>query len=215
MALPTNALATFEQIGRREDLSNIIYRIDPTGYAVLLRLRWQGKRRNRYKATNGKPEVLAPASTSNAQLEGDDANPKAITARVRLGQQYPDQHLQDRGGFRYRTVCSGCWRSELNSPKPGNAGWSGTSARRGNRSSSPIRPPMPAQTVLRAFRLRSHGVDQVRTLPRVRRARAADPSTADGVNIRTDGTQIAFTEPRMKTVLSAIWIAGGKPRVVA
>jgi hypothetical protein len=35
MALPTNAFATYEAIGNREDLSNIIYRIDPTGFSVL------------------------------------------------------------------------------------------------------------------------------------------------------------------------------------
>jgi hypothetical protein len=41
-----------------------------------------------------------------------------------------------------------------------------------------------------------------------------DPSAADGTGTRTDGTQIAFTEARMKTVLSAIWTQGGKPNMV-
>lgn len=43
---------------------------------------------------------------------------------------------------------------------------------------------------------------------------AADPSTADGAGTRTDGTPIAFTEARLKAVLSAIWINGGKPGTV-
>ncbi len=30
MALPTNTFATYEAIGNREDLSDVIYRIDPT-----------------------------------------------------------------------------------------------------------------------------------------------------------------------------------------
>jgi hypothetical protein len=43
---------------------------------------------------------------------------------------------------------------------------------------------------------------------------AADPSAADGTGTRTDGTQIAFTEARLKTVLSAIWTSGGKPDTI-
>jgi hypothetical protein len=43
---------------------------------------------------------------------------------------------------------------------------------------------------------------------------AADPSAADGTGTRTDGTQIAFTEARLKTVLNSIWTNGGKPDTV-
>jgi len=35
MALPTNTFATYEAIGNREDLSDVVYRIDPTGFSVL------------------------------------------------------------------------------------------------------------------------------------------------------------------------------------
>ncbi|MGH6704906.1 MAG: SU10 major capsid protein, partial [Bradyrhizobium sp.] len=43
---------------------------------------------------------------------------------------------------------------------------------------------------------------------------AADPSTADGAGTRTDGTQRAFTEANLKTVLQSIWTNGGKPDVI-
>jgi hypothetical protein len=43
---------------------------------------------------------------------------------------------------------------------------------------------------------------------------AADPSAADGTGTRTDGTQRAFTEASLKSVLNKIWTAGGKPDVV-
>jgi hypothetical protein len=43
---------------------------------------------------------------------------------------------------------------------------------------------------------------------------AADPSAADGTGTRTDGTQRAFTEASLKTVLSGIWTSGGKPDVI-
>src|SRR5258708_18362940 len=42
----------------------------------------------------------------------------------------------------------------------------------------------------------------------------ADPSPIDGTSTRTDGTQIAFTEARLKSVLSSIWTNGGKPGTI-
>ena len=39
----------------------------------------------------------------------------------------------------------------------------------------------------------------------------ADPAAADGTGTRTDGTQRAFKEDQLKTVLQAIWNSGGKP----
>jgi hypothetical protein len=42
----------------------------------------------------------------------------------------------------------------------------------------------------------------------------ADPSPIDGTSTRTDGTQIAFTEARLKSVLSSIWTNGGKPDTI-
>src|SRR5262245_25252607 len=45
-------------------------------------------------------------------------------------------------------------------------------------------------------------------------ATGADPSAADGTGARTDGTQRAFTEANLKTVLQSIWNAGGKPDMI-
>ncbi len=42
----------------------------------------------------------------------------------------------------------------------------------------------------------------------------ANPSPIDGTSTRTDGTPIAFTEARLKSVLSSIWTNGGKPGVI-
>jgi hypothetical protein len=41
-----------------------------------------------------------------------------------------------------------------------------------------------------------------------------DPTAADGTSTRTDGTQRAFTEAQLKTVLQSIWINGGKPDTI-
>jgi Family of unknown function (DUF5309) len=45
-------------------------------------------------------------------------------------------------------------------------------------------------------------------------ASGTDPSAADGTGTRTDGTQRAFTEANLKTVLQSIWNSGGKPEVI-
>lgn len=42
----------------------------------------------------------------------------------------------------------------------------------------------------------------------------SDPSAADGTGTRTDGTQRAFTEAQLKTVLQATWNSGGKPDTI-
>jgi hypothetical protein len=45
-------------------------------------------------------------------------------------------------------------------------------------------------------------------------ASGVDPAAADGTGTRTDGTQRAFTEVNLKTVLQSIWNSGGKPDTV-
>ena len=70
MTLPTNALATYEAIGNREDLADIIYRIDPTETPFM-----SGIEKAKATAVNHEwqTQALASAVSSNAQLEGDDA----------------------------------------------------------------------------------------------------------------------------------------------
>jgi hypothetical protein len=82
MALPTNAFATYEAIGNREDLSNIIYRIDPTDTPFM-----SGIARETASAVNHEwqTQALAAAVTTNYQLEGDDIVADAATPTVRLG----------------------------------------------------------------------------------------------------------------------------------
>src|SRR5690349_2889606 len=82
MALPTNAFATYEAIGNREDLSEKIYRIDPTDTPFMT-----GIEKAKATAVNHEwqTQALAAASGSNFQLEGDDVTADAATPTVRLG----------------------------------------------------------------------------------------------------------------------------------
>jgi len=74
MALPTNAFATYEAIGNREDLADVIYRIDPTDTPFM-----SGVEKAKASAVlhEWQTQALASASSTNAQLEGDDATTSA------------------------------------------------------------------------------------------------------------------------------------------
>ena len=81
MAMPSSTLATYEAVGNREDLSDIIYDVSPVETPVLSNM-------PRGKATSTKHEwltrALAAASGSNAVLEGDDATTDAANSNTRI-----------------------------------------------------------------------------------------------------------------------------------
>ncbi len=84
MAVPTNTVQTFAQIGRREDLSNMIYDISPTDKPFTSAVR-------KVKATQSlhewQTDTLAAASATNAAIEGDNTTADALTATVRLNNE--------------------------------------------------------------------------------------------------------------------------------
>src|SRR5690242_18270133 len=82
MSLPSNAFATYEAIGNREDLSDEIYRIDPTDTPIMTAFE-----RTTATAVNHEwqTQALAAVDTDNYVLEGDDATTDAVTPTVRLG----------------------------------------------------------------------------------------------------------------------------------
>src|ERR1700754_1035826 len=82
MALPTSTFATYQAVGNREDLSDMIYRIDPTDTPFM-----SAAEKEKATAVNHEwpPQALAAPSNSNAQLEGDDPTTATVTPTVRLG----------------------------------------------------------------------------------------------------------------------------------
>ena len=80
MTMPASTLATFQAIGNREDLTNMIYRIAPTATPFV-----SGVEREKATATKHEWQTQDLASAaSNAQLEGDDPGTNATTVTVRL-----------------------------------------------------------------------------------------------------------------------------------
>jgi hypothetical protein len=208
MALPTNTFATYEAIGNREDLSDVIYRIDPTETPFL-----SGIEKEKAAAVNHEwqTQALAAASTSNQQLEGDDVTADAATPTARLGNicqisrktprvtgtQRAVEHAGRDDEMAYQEMLKG-----LELKRDMEASLCGSNVAKATGSDTVVRK---AATVLSWIKTNtSKGVA----------GGAADPATADGAGTRTDGTQILFTEIRLKTVLQSAWTNGGKPDTI-
>ncbi|HEU5272574.1 MAG TPA: DUF5309 domain-containing protein [Xanthobacteraceae bacterium] len=206
MALPTNTFTTYSAVGNREDLSDMIYRIDPTDTPFMTGI-------EKAKATavlhEWQTQALAAVNTSNAQLEGDDASADATTPTVRLGNvcqisrkvpqvsgtQQAVEHAGRDNEMAYQEMIKGL---ELKRDMEGIL--CGTNQAKNAGNSGVARVTASALSWIKSNTSKG--------------ASGADPSAADGTGTRTDGTQRVFTEQLMKTVLQSIWNNGGKPDTI-
>ncbi|MGL3209683.1 DUF5309 domain-containing protein [Bradyrhizobium brasilense] len=208
MALPTNTVTTYQAIGNREDLSDMIYRIDPTDTPFM-----SGVDKEKASAVNHEwqTQALAPASNANAQLEGDDPTANALVPTVRLGnlcqisykmaQVSGTQQAVDHAGrdneLAYQEMLRGLeLKRDIETILVGS-----NQAKVAGSTSVPRKTASVLSWVVSNTSKGTAGG-------------AADPAAADGTGTRTDGTQLAFTEVRLKTVLSSIWSNGGKPGTI-
>ncbi|HEX5509839.1 MAG TPA: DUF5309 domain-containing protein [Pseudolabrys sp.] len=206
MALPSNTFATYEAVGNREDLSDMIYRIDPTDTPFMSALA-----REKATAVNHEwqTQALAAADDTNAQLEGDDPSTNSTTPTVRLGNtvqisykvarvtgtQQAVQHAGRDNEMAYQEMLKG-----LELKRDMEIILAGTNQAKATGSDSAARKTASVLAWIKSNTFKG--------------ASGADPSAADGTHTRTDGTQVAFQEKNLKTVLSSIWTNGGKPNVV-
>jgi hypothetical protein len=206
MALPTNTFATYEAIGNREDLSDVIYRIDPTDTPFM-----SGIEREKASAVNHEwqTQSLAAADNTNAQLEGDDANTNTVTATIRLGdicqistkvaRVTGSQRAVDHAGrddeLAYQEMLKG-----LELKRDMEMILVGTNQAKATGSDTAARKTASVLSWTKTNTSKGSG--------------GSDPSTADGAGTRTDGTQRAFTEANLKAVLQSMWNSGGKPDTI-
>jgi hypothetical protein len=203
MSLPADTLATYQAIGNREDLSDVIYRIDPSDTPFM-----SGIEREKATAVNHEWQTQALAAVgTNAVLEGSDAVTDAVTVTVRTGNicQISDkvarvtgtQMAVDHAGrdneLSYQETLKGLELKRdmeyiLVGTNQGKVSGDTTTARQ-------------LGTVLSWIK---DNASEAGTAP-------ATP----GTNSRTTGTQRAFTEAQLKDVLSQCWTSGGKPDVIS
>lgn len=206
MALPTNTFTTYSAVGNREDLSDMIYRIDPTDTPFMT-----GIEKTKATAVNHEwqTQALAAANGGNAQLEGDDATADATTPTVRLGNicqisrkvpfvsgtQQAVEHAGRDNEMAYQEMLKG-----LELKRDMEAVLCGTNQAKNTGNATTARVTASVLSWLKSNTAKG--------------ATGADPAAADGTGTRTDGTQRVFTEANLKTVLQSIWNNGGKPDTI-
>ena len=205
MSLPTSTHTTYTQVGQREDLSDIIYNVDPTDTPFM-----SGIEREKATAVNHEwqTQALAAVDTANAVLEGDDAVTDAATPTVRLGNicQISDKVGRVSGTARAITV----------------AGRDDELAYQQVLKGKELKRDMEA--ILLASQVKNTGAAATaRALAGINAwiatnddfdSGGSSPSPIDGTDARNDGTQRAFTEAQLKNVFQLCWTSGGKPDIV-
>lgn len=201
MAQPANTFSSYDAVGNREDLSDIIYDVSPTQTPVMSALP-----RAKATATNHEwqTDSLAAASAANAVIEGDDATTDATTATVRLGNrtQIMDKVAQVTGT--QEAVSKAGRKSEM--------------AREMEKKMKELKRDIEAAVCDNGAYVAGNdttaremgGIPAWLTTNTSFGASGADPTTI-GSTARTDGTQRAFTEDLLKAVLQDCFTNGGNP----
>lgn len=208
MSLPADTFTTYDAVGNREDLSDEIFRIDPTDTPFFTMC-------EKVKATavnhEWQTQALDARNTNNAVLEGDDATTDAATPTVRLGNicqisdkvarvtgtQQAVQHAGRGDELGFQKMLKGlALKLDI------DAILCGTNQAKNVGGASTARKTASVLSWIKTNTSKGTA------------GGAADPTTADGAATRTDGTQIAFTENRLKAVLQSCWKNGGKPDTI-
>ena len=204
MAQPTNTFDTYDSVGEREDLSDVIYSIAPTDTPFL-------SSAAKTKATavlhEWQTDSLAAAVTNNAVIEGDEATLDASTATTRLSNstQIMDktvvitgtQESVDKAGraseFAYQIA-----KRAKELKRDMEATITGNIAEVAGNSSTARKMGTLGSWVTTNDDLASDGAS----------------GAGAGNAAHTDGTQRAFTEAQLKSVIKSVWNAGGDPSMI-
>jgi hypothetical protein len=205
MAQVTNTFSTYDAVGEREDLSDIIYSIAPTDTPFMSGI---AKEQAAAIFHEWQTDSLASASSSNAHIEGDEISFAAPTATTRLGNRTQIS--------RKAVIVSGTL------DVVSKAGRNNELAYQISKISKELKRDM--ETILTANQAPVTGDDSnarklagleswLKTNTDKGGGSGADPTTS-GTNARTDGTQRAFTEAQLKSVIKKCWDEGGDPNMV-
>ncbi len=204
MAQPTNTFDTYDSVGEREDLSDVIYSISPTDTPFL-------SSAAKTKATavlhEWQTDSLASAVTNNAVIEGDEATLDASTATTRLSNstQIMDktvvitgtQESVDKAG-RASELAYQIAKRAKELKRDMEATITGNIAEVGGNSSTARKMGTLGSWVITNDDLASDGAS----------------GAGAGNAAHTDGTQRAFTEAQLKSVIKSVWNAGGDPSMI-
>lgn len=206
MAIVSGTYLTYSSIGNREDLSDVIYNISPEETPFM-----SGAGRGKAKATFHEWQVdsLAAAVSTNQVIEGDEATFSTPSATTRLGNRLQisrktlilsdTQEVIDKAGRKSEEAYQLAKRSaelKLDMEKQALENIASVS---GDSTTARV------TAGLGAF---------VKTNDSFGAGGASPVYTSEPTAARTDGTQRAFTETLLKTVIQSVWSAGGNPKVL-
>jgi len=201
MAQQSNTFDSYDAVGIREDLENVIYNISPEETPFY-------SNTQKVKASNTFHEWQTDtlrASTTNAHIEGDDTTAEARTATTRLGNYtqifknavvIPDTDSGlDKAGrsteIAYQTLKI-AKEQKLDIEK---ALFDNNARAAGSSTVARELAGAPSWIASNIGNTGTGGAD----------------ATGDGTDARTDGTATAFTQADFDTVMQSIWEAGGNP----
>ena len=213
MAIEANTFLTYSAIGIREDLSDLISDISPTQTPFQSNI---GSRTAENTYYEWQTDALATAAATPT-LEGQDllTNMTAVTPTARMG-NYAQINIVD-------FIISGTEQRVNKAGRSSEIGYQAAKASKelkrnvekallsnlaadaGDATTARVTAGLPAW-IKTSVSKASDGVTPTWS--------GSFPSGAAGTGFRTDGTQAAFTETMLKTVMESVWTEGGEPSVL-
>jgi hypothetical protein len=200
MTLETSSFTTYSAKGNREDLSDLIYNIDPIDTPFLSSV-------EKYTATavlhEWQTDALAAASSSNAVLEGDALSVDAATATTRLSNTAQIMDKAPRVTGTQEAVLKAGRSKEM-------AYQVEKRIRELKRDLETTLLDNTAEVTGNATTARKLGSINAWYASNTSRGTGGSDGAA-GNTAATNGTQRAFTEALLQTVLASVWDNGGDP----
>ena len=205
MAQPTNTFDTYDSVGEREDLSDVIYSISPTDTPFISSA---AKTRATAVLHEWQTDTLASASTSNAVIEGDEATLDAVTATTRLSNS---SQIMDK-----TVVITGTQEAVDKAGRASELAYQiAKKAKELKRDMEATITGNQAEVTGNASTARKLGSLGAWVATNDDLSSAGSPASGGAGNTaRTDGTQRAFTEASLKSVIKSVWNAGGDPSMI-
>ena len=203
MAIVANTFTRYSAVGIREDLSNVIYNISPEETPFISNI---GRENVKNTYFEWQTDSLAAASASNAALEGDDVGSfSAVNPTSRIGNytQISTKNVIISGTL--EALDKAGRRSELTYQLA--------------KLGSELKRDMESALLANQSPVAGNTTTARRTagLPAfIKTNTSFGTGGADtaGIAARTDGTQRAFTEALLKTVIAKVWESGGTPKML-
>ena len=203
MAIVANTFTRYSAVGIREDLSNVIYNNSPEETPFISNI---GRENVKNTYFEWQTDSLAAASASNAALEGDDvASFTAVSPTSRIGNytQISTKNVVISGTL--EALDKAGRRSELTYQLA--------------KLGSELKRDMESALLANQSPVAGNTTTARRTagLPAFIKTNTdfgTGGADTAGIAARTDGTQRAFSEALLKTVIAEVWESGGTPKML-